>query len=198
MTYQNLDPSAPGNIVIDRLLADPAGTVQRTSRNVCRLLYRDASEVPRRARLALVLEQMLTVGGQEVPGFALPAQGEVHLNARLLAFRPETLYQVEGVLHHEYCHVWQSPGPSWLYEGICDYIRFRAGYFRPTDRPRGGTYQDGYRVTGFFLAWVEEQAPGFVYRLNQRLKTEAFQPGWFLELTGKDVDAWWAEYPGAQ
>lgn len=43
-----------------------------------------------------------------------------------------------------------------MIEGVADAVRYMSGYFMPQDCPKGGTYMDGYRTTGFFLAWITQ------------------------------------------
>ena len=43
-----------------------------------------------------------------------------------------------------------------MIEGVADAVRLLNGCFTPEDRPKGGHYMDGYRTTGFFLAWLTE------------------------------------------
>lgn len=74
-------------------------------------------------------------------------------------------YETKGVLMHELVHGFQlepqgignygnSKEFRAMIEGVADAVRYMSGYFKPQDCPKGGTYMDGYRTTGFFLAWI--------------------------------------------
>jgi hypothetical protein len=104
-------------------------------------------------------------------------------------------YEIEGVIAHESVHVYQVfGGPTWLTEGIADAIRYRTGWFKITNRRKGGNFNNSYQTTGFFLSWVDDQYPGFLVKLNLlNPKSEAS----FMELTGKPVMTLWNEYQAA-
>ncbi len=107
-----------------------------------------------------------------------------------------------GMLTHELTHLVQDyprSGPGWLVEGIADYARKVYG---PADQPgwalpeRFGeqqSVQDGYRVTGRFLLWLDEHHPGVVDQLNRRLQKGEFAVSDFQSLTDQDLDALWRE-----
>lgn len=82
-------------------------------------------------------------------------------------------YETRGVLYHELTHGFQlepqgigSYGTNktfWaMIEGVADAVRYLNGGFTLEDRPKGGHYMDGYRTTGFFLAWLTQtKSPDF-------------------------------------
>jgi hypothetical protein len=106
-----------------------------------------------------------------------------------------------GALIHETVHVIQSYpkyDPVWLVEGIADYVRCwifePEAPRRPLD-PNRIRYQDGYQVTGAFLAWlVERHDKDIVRKLNAACRRSAYKSDLFKESTGKDLDALWAEF----
>jgi hypothetical protein len=108
-----------------------------------------------------------------------------------------------GVLAHELTHIVQGyrrGAPGWLTEGIADYARYVYGpvpdgdWKLPARLVEGRhKYTDAYRVTARFLAWVEETRPGTVDALNRRLQADQYQPPDWEKITGKSVDALWAE-----
>jgi hypothetical protein len=187
VVFENLDAEADGQL-FQTTLGDPAPLMQEASRRICRLLYHQAAEVPQRPTVKLVVEKKR--------GIAYSSHGEIHASSGYFAHytRGDVRQEILGVLHHELTHLWQSGGKSWVIEGIADYVRFRTGYFPVTNRHPGGRYDSSYQVTGFFFDWLETRSPGFVYRLNQRLRQERFSDAWFAELTGTPVEPLWAEY----
>jgi hypothetical protein len=122
----------------------------------------------------------------------------------------KVLFETRGVLLHELTHVYQlSPQGIggydddrvfWCFiEGMADAVRVANGGFLPEDRPKGGNYMDGYRTTGFFLAWLKDNKdPDFLRKFNA--STLAVIPwsfnGAIKHVLGEDadIDELWYEY----
>lgn len=121
-------------------------------------------------------------------------------------------YETRGVLYHELTHAFQLEPQGigtystnrtfWaMIEGVADAVRYLNGCFTDKDCPEGGNYDDGYRTTGFFLAWlVKEKDPDFLRKFNQ--STLHVIP-WSFDGAVKyalgqeyDVKALWDEYQG--
>jgi hypothetical protein len=110
---------------------------------------------------------------------------------------------VTGLLYHEVAHVWQwgmqdtSSDHSWIYEGIADFARLRAGYAAPYWLPpgpgHGDSWDTGYSVTAWFLDYCDGIRPGFVAVLNERLK-DGYSDDDFLQIMGKPVQELWRDY----
>ena len=107
-----------------------------------------------------------------------------------------------GVVVHEVAHLLQrypTGKPSWLIEGIADYVRHQAhlndGWRVPTKPRPNWKYTQGYGVTTGFLLYVERHhAKTIVPTMNQALRAKAYRPELWKELTGKTVDELWQEY----
>lgn len=42
------------------------------------------------------------------------------------------------------------------------------GFHGEQDRPKGGSYKNGYRYTGYFLAWIQQtKDPNFLRKFNR-------------------------------
>lgn len=108
--------------------------------------------------------------------------------------------QVHGVLVHELVHVWQQSTlnniPGGLIEGIADYVRLLHDLAPPHwKEARSNNWLAGYQTTGYFLAWIEKQFPGFVERINAYLGSDgewSDQCVWWI--IGRDVYELWQEY----
>ena len=109
-----------------------------------------------------------------------------------------------GALIHEAIHVMQSYpkyDPPWLVEGIADYLRFWV--YEPKAKrgsldPAKIRYQDGYQVTGAFLAWaVKTHDKDLVRKLNSALDKGQYQEDIFREATGKDLKTLFEEFKGS-
>jgi hypothetical protein len=109
-----------------------------------------------------------------------------------------------GMIVHELTHVVQGyrrGDPSWLVEGIADYIRF--AHYEPKTRievnPKKASYRDGYRTTAKFLAWVEgEHDKDLVRHLNESLRAGRYSDDLFKQRTGKTLDRLWADFLAAE
>jgi hypothetical protein len=97
-----------------------------------------------------------------------------------------------GAFVHETVHIVQSyPGrnnPSWLVEGVADYIRFfkyEPGKLGRID-PKSAHYDNSYRVSAAFLAYlVEKYDKQIVRKLNAALRERRYEDNMIHEITGK-------------
>jgi hypothetical protein len=99
-----------------------------------------------------------------------------------------------GAFIHEMAHVVQaypSNGPSWLVEGIADYVRFfkfERGKLGAID-PDRAHYHGSYRISAAFLAYASEKYDkDLVPKLNRLMQRQKYTEGVFMELTGKSLD----------
>jgi hypothetical protein len=100
-----------------------------------------------------------------------------------------------GAMVHETCHCVQlyrsRRNPGWLVEGIADYVRFfmyEPGKIGRLNADRA-KYNDSYRVTAAFLAYVTEQHdPLIVTKLNSIMRAGKYREEVWKEITGKTVE----------
>ena len=108
-----------------------------------------------------------------------------------------------GAMVHETTHVVQHyrsrRNPSWLVEGVSDYVRFfqfEPGKIGPIDANRAH-YNSSYRVTAAFLNYLTEKYDKkIVLKLNRLMREGNYQETVFQALTGKkvqDLDEEWRE-----
>lgn len=121
-------------------------------------------------------------------------------------------YETRGVLYHELTHAYQlepqgcgtysDGGQYWAFiEGVADAVRVANGCFGPEDRPKGGNYLNGYRITGFFLYWLSQtKDPDFIRKFNRsalEVIPWSFEKA-FQYIFGNEkqyhIDALWNEY----
>ncbi|GJN19743.1 hypothetical protein PR202_gb07049 [Eleusine coracana subsp. coracana] len=108
--------------------------------------------------------------------------------------------EVTGVLYHETVHVWQwglqdYSAHWWVFEGIADFVRLKAGYapahwVKPGE---GSSWDKGYDVTARFLDYCDSLCPGFVAVLNAKLK-DGYSDDYFVQILGKCVQELWQDY----
>ena len=100
-----------------------------------------------------------------------------------------------GAMVHETVHCVQQyrarNNPGWLVEGVADYYRFwkyepgKAGRVNPAR----AKYDDSYRTTAAFLAYVtDKHDPKLVPQLNALMRAGKYDEGIWKKLTGKTAD----------
>ena len=110
-----------------------------------------------------------------------------------------------GAFVHELVHVVQhydkGNEPSWITEGIADYVRFYL-YEPPSARPHPiattARYNDSYRTTAAFLDWVQRTYdPKLVERMNVACRQARYDDDLWRQFTGKPLaelgDEWRAQ-----
>lgn len=99
-----------------------------------------------------------------------------------------------GMIVHELMHVIQvgyNNCPSWLIEGIADYVRYY-WFDPPSRRPRAGkasNAQDGYGTTAEFLDWTAHRyQPNLLRMLDQGFRSGQSMDQIFVAATRKSLD----------
>jgi hypothetical protein len=133
-------------------------------------------------------------------GVAETANGIVTISSRWMHQRPEDI----DVVTHEVMHIvqdyGQSTGPGWLTEGIADYARFKFGVNNPAANwslpayKATQNYDNSYRVTARFLAWLEKSKPGIVKTFDGKMRDHTFTDDTWKQQTGKTLDELWKDY----
>jgi hypothetical protein len=111
-----------------------------------------------------------------------------------------------GAIVHEVTHVAQlyGPGqPSWLVEGIADYMRFWLGYSNSWSYPHCDAntphYMNGYSCAGAFLQFVERvYDKDIVHYVHLALRGNKYNDLLFRERTGKIIQVLWQESLSAE
>lgn len=106
--------------------------------------------------------------------------------------------EVKGIIMYYLSPIWAWDGngkaPMGLVTGIANYMRWKAGleskyWMKPG---QGDRYDQGFEVTGYFLAYCESLSAGFVAHLNHKMK-HSYSDRYRYELLGKNVDELWAD-----
>lgn len=98
-----------------------------------------------------------------------------------------------GSLVHEEVHVLQGgAGPSWLVEGIADYIRWYLYEPAPLNPPMGGLncnpqYNNSYQITANFLAYVTRRYGDVIGPLTVAMRQHRYNDSIWKKLTGVDL-----------
>ena len=107
-----------------------------------------------------------------------------------------------GSIVHELTHVVQAyrlrPPPSWITEGIADWVRwfhYEPANHRPHPQRKLAQFDASYQRTAAFLQWVSKTYdPDFVAKLNAVCRAGHYHTGVWKELTGKTAEALGAEW----
>jgi len=121
----------------------------------------------------------------------------IYLSSEWFKQHPDDL----GAIVHEMTHAVQAyPGgvPSWLTEGIADYMRFWLGYQNSWSYPHCGKesphYTSGYSCAAAFLRYIERTYKiDIVAQVNARLKVNQYSDSLFQTFTGKTLQQLWQE-----
>jgi hypothetical protein len=123
-------------------------------------------------------------------GVAAAGDGRITGSVRWFKEYPDDI----GAMVHETVHIVQDyrhgGNPGWLVEGIADYIRFfkyEPGKLGPIN-PERSHYNDSYRVSAAFLAYVTEKYDkALVRKLNEAMRKGEYRDEFFRTLTGKTL-----------
>ncbi len=216
------DTGPNGQLFVEAAGGDPSAFVVGIGRHVCRILYRDTSELLPVTHLELIIRDEDGVAWKAGSGNRITVMISTrHLRSVADAEgRQAVAREIRGILYHEMAHMYQyddrdNPRPrqpgeggyarlSEVIEGVADFVRYRAGYMPRGRTPqKGGTWDDqAYNKPAFFLLWADTQYPGFVYRMNLTLASgdqQSWAPSWaFPEITGGKTEAeLWRQFEAA-
>lgn len=209
-------PGSLGTMIYNAIVKDPEVLIAVESRKVLEQLYFSPDEplIPRRDEIEYKLDNYDGVSAFYSSG---NSSGIVLSNQYVENYYKQNgvkklVEENRGVLSHELTHSFQlSPKGVGDYsnpifhaciEGMADAVRVLTGHFIDADRPKGGTYLDSYRYTGFFIAWlVKNKDKDFLRKFNmstQYLDVWSFDGAIKYALGEQyNVDALWNEYQKA-
>lgn len=201
VVLDNKDRAGSGQLFIDAI-PDPSATLDCIARDVCDVLFRKTTEVRNLTQINVVIENFEGVSET----YSVGTEATIHMSSRYLQqvadAQRDVREEVSGILYYQVTNMYQSDDGdgitlSWLVEGVANYVRHTAGYLPDGERHKGGKYDDGNTTTGFFLVWLDQRYPDFVYELNQGLSPSdpvVWSPSAFQDITGSSVAQLWASY----
>ena len=215
-TIQFIDqaPKSQGSAIYRALIPDPDSYIRRVAREVMQTLYFTPKDsIPQLYRLRYVLKDDPGVSAKDGGGgYVEIFYSTRHVEKSFVSHDTARVdFETRGVLLHELTHAFQlepqgigSYGTNpvfWqIIEGTADAVRVANGGFHgEKDRPRGGSYTDGYRHVGYWFDWLRRtKNPDFIRRIN-RSCLEVIPWSWDAALTyalGRPAtaDALWHEY----
>jgi hypothetical protein len=174
--------------------------------NVCSLLY--DGKTPCRTRFNISFEHELPHRNS-----GETCRNQIRLNASYVEEWKNDPGVFDSVVVHEMAHVAQHyeksiigrwltfhhNAPSWLVEGIADYVTFNLGetngWHCAECSSRFPDYRDGYSCAGALLSYLAKTYNAeIVKELNRKLRWGGYSDRVFVRLTGKDLQTLWSEF----
>ncbi|MDE2125286.1 MAG: DUF4157 domain-containing protein [Armatimonadetes bacterium] len=134
---------------------------------------------------------------KDMKGVAYTAGTTIHIAAHWIEQHPED----KGMVIHEMTHVVQqypTYDPSWLVEGIADWVRFFVYEPKaklPPINPQRAHYTDAYKTAAAFLAWIQKaHHVNIALKMNAALRSNTYTPDLWKDDTGMSLDDLWQEF----
>lgn len=208
------DRNSKGSAIYRALIPYPDGYIRKVAREVMRTLYfAPTDSIPQLHRLRYILKDDPGVSAKDGGGGYV----EIFYSTRHVEKSYTNLdtacvdFETRGVLLHELTHAFQlepqgiggygdNPVVWQLIEGTADAVRLANGGFHgEEDRPKGGSYTDGYRHVGYFFDWLRRNKDKDFIRKINRSCLEVIPWSWDAAMSyalGRkcSVDELWNEY----
>lgn len=211
--FADKSPETKGSQIYAAIIPDPSAYITAQARKVLETLYFSPKDsIPGIQKISYSLKEYDGISGKggEPPHIYIDYSTKWIEKSFGAGDTAKVDYETRGVLYHELTHGYQlepqgigSYGTNktfWAFiEGMADAVRYTNGCFTLADRPKGGNYMDGYRTTGFFLAWLAQtKDPDFLKKFN-RSTLEVIPwsfDGAIKHVLGKkyNIDVLWKEY----
>ncbi len=172
-----------GDLYTD-LVPKPIDLINSVCLDVCKILYRSVDEIDVLNILDYSIEDIETISakGGNPPHINIFFSSSYLKNKKGEMSDKELVDEIVGVLYHELTHGYQyAPKGAGAYangtdffgflEGMADYVRLKAGYSSYDYRKTGGHWNDGYKVSAFFIDWLHTKDADFIYKMNQTAQT---------------------------
>lgn len=214
--FQDLSPETKGAEIYHAIIPNPEAYITEQARKVLATLYFSPDDsIPGIEKIQYKLREYDGISAKDGAPPVITIEYSTKWVEKSFAGNDTAKvdYETKGVLYHELTHGFQLEPQGigtygtnktfWaMIEGVADAVRVLNGCFQPEDRPKGGHYTDGYRTTGFFLAWLKENKdPDFLKKFNQStLKVVPWSfDGAIKYALGNDqhIDSLWEEYQKA-
>ena len=217
LRFTEESPDSKGAAIYHSIVKNPEQYIRKVAEEVMQTLYFSPSDsIPMVQTLDYVLKSYNGVSAKD------GGNGKVsiwystnHVEKSFVGNDTAKVdFETRGVLLHELTHAFQlepqgignygnSPVFWQLIEGMADAVRvMNGGFHGEADRPKGGSYTQGYRHTGYFIAWVTEHIDRHFLRKLNRSCLEVVPWSWngavrFALGNSYDIDSLWQEYQRA-
>lgn len=219
INFQITSPEKEGAKIYARIVTDPDSYITDNARRVLQTLYfTPGDSIPDIRTIDYVVRDFDGVsyksgGGDNVRiDYSTDWIEKSFVNNDTLKLD----YETRGVIYHELTHAFQlepqgcgsydGKSPYWSFiEGTADAVRVACGCFEQdfasNDRPRGGNWMSGYRITGYFLYWLSQNKDKDFIRKFNRTALDVVPWSWdeaMFHILGRDeknsVASLWDEY----
>lgn len=213
--FRNLSPETEGAELYAHIVPHPEQFIQECARQVLNTLYfSPADSIPGVRWITYILKSYdgISAKSGNPPSITITYSTD-WVEKSYKGNMDALVRENRGVLWHELTHGFQLEPQGigtygtnktfWAFiEGMADAVRYVNGGFTLDDRPKGGHYMDGYRTTGFFLAWLTQTKDSdFLRKFNRstlHVIPWSFQGAIQYALgEGYDIDRLWEEYMNA-
>ncbi len=212
--FQDKAPESEGSRIYHSIITQPEEYIKEQARAVLNTLYFSPED-------SIVPVHNLRYTLEDSKGISAKggSNGEIRIfySTRHIASSfqgndtAKVAFETRGVLLHELTHAYQLEPQGignygnnkvfWAFiEGMADAVRVaNEGFHGEKDRPKGGSYMDGYRRAGYFFVWLRDtKDPEFLRKFNR--STLEVVPwsfdGAIKHVLGQeyDIDTLWHEY----
>jgi len=135
-------------------------------------------------------------------------KGVAATSGTVVSFSPVWFQKHPGdvdVVTHEVMHIVQAygenAGPWYITEGIADYVRYVYGVdnagakWTLPNYKEGQKYENGYRVTARFFAWMEKHGyAGIVKKIDKSMRDHTYTDETWKAQTHKTLNELWSSY----
>lgn len=222
INFQITSPETKGAEIYTRLIPDPQSYIADNARRVIQTLYFTPQDsIPAISQINYIVRDFDGISYKSGGGHSVQIDYSTNWIERSFA-DGDTLrldYETRGVIYHELTHAFQlepkgcghydGKSDYWTFiEGLADAVRVACGCFEQDfsspDRPRGGSWKSGYRITGYFLYWLSlNKDKDFIRKFN-RTAIDVVPWSWdeaFYHILGRSESntaaALWSEYQQA-
>jgi hypothetical protein len=139
-------------------------------------------------------------------GRGVASASGTRINCSAPWFKQNLEGEAVGAVVHEMVHIVQqyrrarggNRNPGWMVEGVADYIRwflYEPENLRPRPNPARANYDDSYRTTAAFLAYVtQKHDKDLVKKFNAAMREGKYSEDLWKQFAGKAPDELWADY----
>lgn len=180
--FEDKAPQSEGSHIYRSLIPDPVSYISKQARTVLNTLYYSPAD-----SIAPVYSLHYTLEDTDGISAKGGSNGDISIfySTRHVVKSFENKdtakvdFETRGVLLHELTHAYQlepqgigTYGTNKVFrafiEGMADAVRVANGGFHgEKDRPKGGSYMDGYRHAGYFFVWLRDNKdPDFLRKFN--------------------------------
>lgn len=225
--FNDKNPDTEGSKIYHKIVKDPDSYIKQNALRVLQTLYYgpDDKNIPNVTDIYYNLEKYDGISEKSGSGNNVAIRystnwvekaykdGGKDSNEKMAIDKVD--YETRGVIYHELTHAYQlnprgagrydGKSECWSFiEGMADGVRVACGCFsqdfKSNDRPRKGNWRSGYRVSGYFLYWLQQNKDKDFLRKFNASAAELDRWSWDAacrHILGESVKDLWIQYKKA-